>query len=213
MLLFFSESCIQEKHPFLLTFSGHRRASFQASDVNELVELRARQRTFYGAYGRTALSNLGSALTILRLFEHRFYQSLSRIYNRLRSALIIMLRSRCAFRRSRNHVIHPLVPASHPLRARLCRSLGKESKIFWPQTNSNQRPRRYTYLWKAVYNGWVDRFGCCHRCRCCGGCSVHSHLTCLMAPAVSVISATDFTDLPCQLRFEFVSTHILQALY
>ncbi|KAJ7938450.1 hypothetical protein B0H13DRAFT_1142690, partial [Mycena leptocephala] len=41
---------------------------------NELVELRARQRTFHGAYSRTALSNLGYALTILRLFDPRFYR-------------------------------------------------------------------------------------------------------------------------------------------
>jgi uncharacterized membrane protein YidH (DUF202 family) len=44
-------------------------------DINELVELRARQRTFHGAYSRTALGNLGSSLTILRLFDRRFYRS------------------------------------------------------------------------------------------------------------------------------------------
>ncbi|KAF8064292.1 hypothetical protein FPV67DRAFT_1420172 [Lyophyllum atratum] len=53
---------------------GHRAESFQAVDINELVELRARQRTFHGAYSRTAIGNLGSALTILRLFDHRFYR-------------------------------------------------------------------------------------------------------------------------------------------
>ncbi|KAF5381513.1 hypothetical protein D9757_008155 [Collybiopsis confluens] len=56
-------------------YRGHRAQSFSASDINELVELRARQRTFYGAYFRTALGNLGYSLTILRLFDSRFYKS------------------------------------------------------------------------------------------------------------------------------------------
>ncbi|TRM63223.1 hypothetical protein BD626DRAFT_495940 [Schizophyllum amplum] len=56
-------------------YRGHRSYSFTASDVNELVELRARQRTFHGAYSRTALANLGYSLTILRLFDHRFHKS------------------------------------------------------------------------------------------------------------------------------------------
>lgn len=42
-----------------------------------MVELRARQRTFHGAYSRTALGNLGYALTIVRLFDHRFLHSKS----------------------------------------------------------------------------------------------------------------------------------------
>lgn len=54
---------------------GHRRQSFTASDINELVEIRARQRTFHGAYSRTALGSLGYALTILRLFDNRFRRS------------------------------------------------------------------------------------------------------------------------------------------
>ncbi|KAJ7607337.1 hypothetical protein FB45DRAFT_806856 [Roridomyces roridus] len=54
-------------------YHGHRAASFRASDLNELVEIRARQRTFHGAYSRTALSNLGYSLTILRLFDTRFH--------------------------------------------------------------------------------------------------------------------------------------------
>ncbi|KAG6827747.1 hypothetical protein H0H92_010569 [Tricholoma furcatifolium] len=57
-----------------MSHRGHRANSFQAADLNELVELRARQRTFYGAYMRTAIGNLGSALTILRLFDRRFYR-------------------------------------------------------------------------------------------------------------------------------------------
>lgn len=54
---------------------GHRANSFRAGDINELVEIRARQRTFHGAYSRTALGILGSSLTILRLFDRRFYRS------------------------------------------------------------------------------------------------------------------------------------------
>ncbi|EGO28696.1 hypothetical protein SERLADRAFT_380699, partial [Serpula lacrymans var. lacrymans S7.9] len=44
-------------------------------DINELVELRARHRTFDGAYRRTALANLGYSLTVLRLFDVRFYRT------------------------------------------------------------------------------------------------------------------------------------------
>jgi len=53
-------------------YRGHRANSFLPIDVNELVELRARQRTFHGAYSRTALGSLGYALAILRLFDTRF---------------------------------------------------------------------------------------------------------------------------------------------
>ncbi|TEB33748.1 hypothetical protein FA13DRAFT_1763382 [Coprinellus micaceus] len=56
------------------TYRGHRRNSFVASDINELVELRARQRTFHGAYSRTALGALGYSLTILRLFDKAFHR-------------------------------------------------------------------------------------------------------------------------------------------
>ena len=40
-----------------------------------VVEIRARQRTFDGAYGRSALGSMGYALTVLRLFDKRFYNS------------------------------------------------------------------------------------------------------------------------------------------
>ncbi|KZT03258.1 uncharacterized protein LAESUDRAFT_704843 [Laetiporus sulphureus 93-53] len=53
-------------------YRGHRSDSFYPEDLNELLELRARQRTFDGAYARGALSDLGYALTILRLFDDRF---------------------------------------------------------------------------------------------------------------------------------------------
>lgn len=60
---------------FIYYSRGHRRFSFVASDINELQELRARQRTFHGAYNRTALGSLGYALAILRLFDERFHRS------------------------------------------------------------------------------------------------------------------------------------------
>ena len=43
--------------------------------MNELIEIRARQRTFDGAYSRTALGNLSYALAVLRLFDRRFHRS------------------------------------------------------------------------------------------------------------------------------------------
>ncbi|KAH7108067.1 hypothetical protein BKA62DRAFT_5601 [Auriculariales sp. MPI-PUGE-AT-0066] len=57
-----------------LTYHGHRRRSFYPSDKNELVELRARFRTFAGAYARTAAGCLAYALTFLKLFDSRFYR-------------------------------------------------------------------------------------------------------------------------------------------
>ena len=58
---------------------GHRRQSFVAEDLNELVELRARQRTFHGAYNRTALGSLGYGLTIIRLFDQAYHLSESQV--------------------------------------------------------------------------------------------------------------------------------------
>ncbi|KAM6493113.1 hypothetical protein JOM56_011247 [Amanita muscaria] len=55
-------------------YRGHRAQSFVASDINGLVEIRARQRTFHGAYSRSALVCLGYSMTILRLFDRRFHQ-------------------------------------------------------------------------------------------------------------------------------------------
>ncbi|KAM0749321.1 hypothetical protein T439DRAFT_327041 [Meredithblackwellia eburnea MCA 4105] len=59
------------RHPSTL-YHGHRRASFRDDDLDELVELRARQRTFDGAYIRTALGNYGYALLILKVFSAEF---------------------------------------------------------------------------------------------------------------------------------------------
>lgn len=47
--------------------------SFTANDTAELVEIRARQRTFGGAYLRTALGVLGYSVAVLRLFDERFF--------------------------------------------------------------------------------------------------------------------------------------------
>lgn len=85
---------------------GHRRDSWTTHDIDELVELRARQRTFDGklvflvsysatyrtitdtvarpgAYIRTALGNFGYALLILKVFNKEF----------ARSELLLLIRS------------------------------------------------------------------------------------------------------------------------
>ncbi|KAF7297347.1 hypothetical protein MIND_00968100 [Mycena indigotica] len=77
-------------------YHGHRALSFTATDMTELVELRARQRTFHGAYTRTALGNLGYALAILRLFDHRFY-AIGLLFAILGAALYVL-----AFLRARH---------------------------------------------------------------------------------------------------------------
>lgn len=66
-------------HPLSFTrlFSGHRRDSYICTDDDELVELRAYQRTYNGAYVRTALGILSYALTVLKLFDPKFYRSTS----------------------------------------------------------------------------------------------------------------------------------------
>jgi len=70
-------------------YSGHRADSFFSEDVDEIVELRARQRTFDGAYARTALVNFGYALTILRLFDKRFAR-IGLVYTVLGIALAVI---------------------------------------------------------------------------------------------------------------------------
>ncbi|KZV85860.1 hypothetical protein EXIGLDRAFT_653659, partial [Exidia glandulosa HHB12029] len=54
-------------------YHGHSRYTFFPEDNPELVELRARQRTFDGAYARTAIGSLAYSLTFLKLFDRRFY--------------------------------------------------------------------------------------------------------------------------------------------
>ncbi|KAI0632986.1 hypothetical protein C8Q77DRAFT_1058293 [Trametes polyzona] len=70
-------------------YRGHRSKSFYPQDVNELVELRARSRTFDGAYGRSAMANLGYALTILRLFDRRFFK-IGILYTALAGILFVL---------------------------------------------------------------------------------------------------------------------------
>ncbi|KAF8446483.1 hypothetical protein BGX38DRAFT_660305 [Terfezia claveryi] len=54
-----------------------RNPSPHKSDLHltqdELVEIRALQRTFEGAYIRTALSQFSFALLVLKIFTHEFY--------------------------------------------------------------------------------------------------------------------------------------------
>jgi len=55
-------------------FRGHRSKSFTTEyDPGLTVEIRARQRTFEGAYWRTALGALSYALVVLKIFTRRFY--------------------------------------------------------------------------------------------------------------------------------------------
>ncbi|PVF94723.1 hypothetical protein CPB86DRAFT_680807, partial [Serendipita vermifera] len=56
------------------TYRGHRRNSYAPLDRAELVELRARMRTFDQAYLRTALMNLGYSVVVLKLFDRRFHR-------------------------------------------------------------------------------------------------------------------------------------------
>jgi len=50
----------------------HRARSIQLTN-DELVEMRAAQRTFEGAYVRTSLSQFSFALIILKIFTSEFY--------------------------------------------------------------------------------------------------------------------------------------------
>ena len=62
------------------TFRGHRRHSYMPIDRAELVEFRARQRTFANAYMRTSLSNLTNSVVIFKLFDRRFHRSEPRYF-------------------------------------------------------------------------------------------------------------------------------------
>ncbi|KAI8059590.1 hypothetical protein BC940DRAFT_313477 [Gongronella butleri] len=52
---------------------GHRRASVFLTE-SELQDLRARQRTFEGAYWRTSLAAFSTGLLILKVFTREFYK-------------------------------------------------------------------------------------------------------------------------------------------
>ncbi|KAI9508359.1 hypothetical protein F5148DRAFT_1275780 [Russula earlei] len=83
-------------------YRGHRRRSFICADVGQLVELRAHQRTYDGAYMRTALGMLGYSLTVLRLFDRHFYR-IGLVF-----AILAFLLCACAFFRAR-HTRHNYV--------------------------------------------------------------------------------------------------------
>lgn len=66
-------SLLQSRHPedqFRLRM--HRARSVELSN-DELVEIRAAQRTFEGAYIRTSLSQFSFALVVLKIFTSEFY--------------------------------------------------------------------------------------------------------------------------------------------
>ncbi|KAI5780286.1 hypothetical protein DFH27DRAFT_617928 [Peziza echinospora] len=55
-----------------LHMRSHRARSIILSPA-ELIEMRAIQRTFEGAYTRTALSQFSFSLLVLKIFTHEFY--------------------------------------------------------------------------------------------------------------------------------------------
>ncbi|GAA5962274.1 hypothetical protein JCM8115_004276 [Rhodotorula mucilaginosa] len=61
-----------QSHHTPRTYRGHRRASWVLEDPDALIELRARSRTFDGAYTRTALGNLYYSLIVLKVFSSEF---------------------------------------------------------------------------------------------------------------------------------------------
>ncbi|GJJ67830.1 hypothetical protein EMPS_00176 [Entomortierella parvispora] len=54
-------------------YRGHRAKSLNITE-EELVEIRARERTFDGAYWRTAMKSFSMGMLILRLFTRSFYK-------------------------------------------------------------------------------------------------------------------------------------------
>ncbi|TDL14686.1 hypothetical protein BD410DRAFT_796287 [Rickenella mellea] len=110
-------------------YRGHRADSFVPIDVNELVELRARQRTFEGAYARTALGNLGYSLAVLKLFDRRFYH-IGLLYAVLAGLLFIL-----SFLRSQHSkhdfadpssLSHPKIQRDQP--PRIIKTVGQTGK-------------------------------------------------------------------------------------
>ncbi|KAK3810026.1 MAG: hypothetical protein J3Q66DRAFT_351910 [Benniella sp.] len=54
-------------------YRGHRARSLNITE-EELVEIRARERTFDGAYWRTAMKAFSMGLIVIRLFSDAFYK-------------------------------------------------------------------------------------------------------------------------------------------
>ncbi|KAI8600637.1 hypothetical protein EDD21DRAFT_415653 [Dissophora ornata] len=62
---------IEPRHHRL--YRGHRAKSLNITE-EELVEIRARERTFDGAYWRTAMKSFSMGMIIIRLFTSAFYK-------------------------------------------------------------------------------------------------------------------------------------------
>ncbi|KAG0232517.1 hypothetical protein BGW42_008137 [Actinomortierella wolfii] len=77
-------------------YRGHRAKSLDVTE-DELVEIRARERTFDGAYWRTAMKTFSTGMIILRLFSKSFYK-IGILFVALGMALLVIaaLRRRAA---------------------------------------------------------------------------------------------------------------------
>jgi len=98
------------------TYRGHRADSFVPLDINELVEIRARQRTFFGAYARTALGNLGYSLLFIKLFDRRFYQ-IGLLYALLAGFLLVIATIRAKYNKH-DFADHPDEDYSHAIQTK-----------------------------------------------------------------------------------------------
>jgi len=101
--------------------------------MDELTEKRARQRTFEGAYARTALSNLAYALTILRLFDRRFFK-IGLLYSAM--AVLILL---CAYIRTRFVTLRQGPQSDFELATEACQQLLTSSRAIRTVGHENKR--------------------------------------------------------------------------
>ncbi|BGP11102.1 hypothetical protein JCM10049v2_007001 [Rhodotorula toruloides] len=85
-------SHLHQQRPHRL-YQGHRRKSWIVNDTDTMLELRARARTFDGAYTRAALSNLGYALLVLKIFSHEFAR-IGLIYAIMSMLLLVIVQYR-----------------------------------------------------------------------------------------------------------------------
>ncbi|KAI5287126.1 hypothetical protein KEM54_006220 [Ascosphaera aggregata] len=83
--------------PLLLQSQSKLQSSPPRLTPAELVEVRAAQRTFEGAYVRTSLSQLSFALVVLKIFTREFYRigALFAVYGASVFAIAIVRRRRC----------------------------------------------------------------------------------------------------------------------
>ncbi|KAH9943920.1 hypothetical protein B0H21DRAFT_747582 [Amylocystis lapponica] len=105
-------------------YRGQPAKLFYPEDSAELTELRARQRTFDGTYMRGALGSLGYAVTVLRLFDHRFHR-IGIIYTVLAGALYAL-----AFFRQRHsrHNFADCYRSSGNARENVIQTVGQQGK-------------------------------------------------------------------------------------